>query len=73
MKLKEVVAMLNEYSKVVGEDCETDISDIRVIGRIERSYDGYQSYHNRKEGPRYCIRVQPDQPVIPYAPPTEPV
>jgi hypothetical protein len=58
VKIKEVVAMLNEFAKVAGEDCEVQIAELRMIGTISEDYTdrSFRSYGDpRKTKPSYYV------------------
>lgn len=65
MRIREAIAMLAEFGKVAGEDCEVEIQSFRLEGTIhekyERGYDyTYPSSHKPGRNPAYVV-----VPVIP--------
>jgi len=59
MKIKEVIAMLNEYAKVAGDDCEVQCEGLRLQGKMVDDYSQrYVAYGaDRKKVPGYFIVI----------------
>lgn len=56
MKLKEVVSILTEYAKVAGDDCEVQLSEIRLNARVTEDWsEPYRHYSNRPKKIQYFV------------------
>ncbi len=60
MKISEAVAMLNEYAKVAGEDCEIYLQGFDLKGRIrENDSDAFRYYRDKPLVKKYFIEAVP--------------
>lgn len=61
MKIKEAIAMLNEFAKVCGDGGEVNIHEMALKGSIGESYLAGAFYRAPEVGPKYYVSVNDSQ------------